>query len=225
MKLLLVAATTQEIQGCIDYLQTYSTREGFNIGKWTIDICITGVGMLATTFAITQTLMLNHFDFVLQAGIGGCIDPHVPLGSVIAVKTETLGDLGAEDHETFTSVFELEFIGLNEHPFTQMKLVNSMSFLPFPLKLPLQNGLTVNAVSGSAKTISQRYPHFGATVESMEGAALHFVCLQLGVSFLQVRAISNYITPRDRASWQIGKAIALLNAQLIEWMESLKQAM
>jgi futalosine hydrolase len=31
----------------------------------------------------------------------------------------------------------------------------------------------------------------------MEGAALHFVCLQEDISFIQLRAISNFVGERD----------------------------
>jgi futalosine hydrolase len=52
----------------------------------------------------------------------------------------------------------------------------------------------------------------------MEGAALHYVCLQMNRPFLQIRAISNYVTPRNRAAWKIGEAVMALNAQLIDWL-------
>jgi futalosine hydrolase len=52
----------------------------------------------------------------------------------------------------------------------------------------------------------------------MEGAALHYVCLKEKIPFLQVRAISNYITRRDRNAWRMAEAIASLNAQLSAWL-------
>ncbi len=222
MKLLLAAATATEIQPCLDHLQSKAVTEGYYAcGRWEVDICITGVGMMAATFSLTQQLLGGKYDFVLQAGIGGSYDQTVALGKVIAVGTETLGDLGAEDHDQFIDIFDLGFIGVDEAPFTNARLANQMEALPFPMDLPIRDSLTVNTVSGSEATIIQRYSQSGAMIESMEGAALHYVCLRLGIPFLQVRAISNYITPRNRASWQIGKAIGALNAQLIKWMEAL----
>jgi futalosine hydrolase len=83
----------------------------------------------------------------------------------------------------------------------------------------------VNTVSGSEPTIKLRSEKYNATVESMEGAAFHYVCLQEGVAFAQVRAISNYVMPRDKSQWQMKDAIFNLNNWLISFItevESLK---
>lgn len=223
MKLLLAAATQAEIQPFLDHLEAGTDTPGtFAAGSHNIDICITGVGMMAATFALTRSVFTGEHDFVLQAGIGGGLDPAVLLGSVVAVATEQLGDLGAEDHEAFLNIFDLGFAGNDSFPFTNGQLINPMAGLPFDISLPRHHGLTVNTVSGNRATIAQRYKDNPATIESMEGAALHYVCLQAGIPFLQVRSISNYITPRDRSSWQIGKAINSLNAQLIKWIDALR---
>lgn len=54
----------------------------------------------------------------------------------------------------------------------------------------------------------------GAVIESMEGAALHYVALMESVPFLQIRAVSNYIGERDKSKWLLQKAIGNLNQQL-----------
>ena len=51
--------------------------------------------------------------------------------------------------------------------------------------------------------------------ESMEGAALHYVCLMEQVPFAQVRCISNYIEPRNRKAWDIPIAVGNLNEWLV----------
>lgn len=222
MKLLLAAATAAEIQPTLDYLDAKATAPGiYSSGDWVIEICITGVGMMAATFSLTQRLLKDDYNFVLQAGIGGCFDQLVPLGSVVAIGAEMPGDTGAEDHDQFIDIFDLGFTGANDFPFTGGQLINTMDALPFSADLPVYKAITINTVSGSEATIGRRFSHYPATMESMEGTALHYVCLQLGIPFLQVRGISNYITPRDRPSWQIGKAIGALNTQLIKWMDAL----
>ena len=65
---------------------------------------------------------------------------------------------------------------------------------------------------------------YNPDVESMEGAAMHYVCLQEGISFVQIRAISNYVEPIDKSKWQMGKAIKNLNDVLKTFADSLKQA-
>ena len=221
MKLLLAAATEAEIAPTLTFLQqewTQNTDRSFTRNQTEITICITGVGMMAATFSLTQILLAQPPDFVLQAGIGGAFDTGIPLGSVLAIESEQPGDLGAEDHDDFISIFSLGFVQPDAFPFTGGALINPMQSLPFGAHLPKVKSITVNTVSGAEKTIAMRREVFGAAVESMEGAALHYVCLKLGIPFLQVRAISNYVIPRDRSQWKIGPAIAALNAQLTEWL-------
>jgi futalosine hydrolase len=140
----------------------------------------------------------------------------------VLVRSEQLGDLGAEDHDSFLDIYRLGLGSPDEPPFTNGRLENEFKDLPVLAgHLETVSGLTVNSVSGNAGTIAGRMSRYNAQVESMEGAALHYVCLQMGMPFLQVRAISNYVTPRDRAAWKIEEALIALNAQLIDWLRQL----
>ena len=47
---------------------------------------------------------------------------------------------------------------------------------------------------------------FLPVIESMEGAALHYVCLMEKIPFLQIRSISNYIGERDKKKWNMKDA-------------------
>ena len=55
----------------------------------------------------------------------------------------------------------------------------------------------------------------------MEGAALHYVCLQENIAFLQLRSVSNDVGVRDKTKWDIRSAIDRLNEQLIRLLEQL----
>lgn len=224
MKLLLVAATAAEIQQTLDFLGLTPGETGMiKKGDQEIHLLISGVGLMPATFSLTRKLSAGHFDFVLQAGIGGLYATdiaaeEIELGDLVAIRSEYPGDLGAEDHENYISIFELGFLKPDEPPFSNGRLVNPMTGIPFSPLPPLVDGMTVHTVSGHATTIARRYKDHTLAAESMEGAALHYVCLQLGIPFLQIRAISNYVTPRDRSSWQIGKAIKSLNDLLSSWL-------
>ncbi|HXB92561.1 MAG TPA: hypothetical protein VNU72_09740, partial [Puia sp.] len=65
---------------------------------------------------------------------------------------------------------------------------------------------------------------YDPTVESMEGAALHFVCLLEKVPFLQLRSVSNDVGTRDKSKWDIKKAVARLNEELIGLLKKLNTA-
>ncbi len=48
---------------------------------------------------------------------------------------------------------------------------------------------------------------FNPVTESMEGAALHYVCLMEKIPFLQIRSISNYIGERNKKKWDMMDSI------------------
>jgi futalosine hydrolase len=54
----------------------------------------------------------------------------------------------------------------------------------------------------------------GADIESMEGAALHYVALLENIPFLQIRSLSNFAGERDKSKWEMNKAISCLNLEL-----------
>lgn len=221
MKILLAAATAAEIGPALKHWGLEAEQAAgktIHAAPYSITVCITGGGMVPATFALTQALLTGHYDFVLQAGIGGSFDQSIPLGSLVAIRSERLGDTGAEDHAQFIDLFDLGFADKNEAPFQGGQLINPLTNIPFPLPELIVDGITISTVSGHAPTIEARQKAFRPTTESMEGAALHYVGLQLNIPFLQVRTISNYVTPRDRSSWQIGKAVKTLNDQLITWL-------
>jgi len=57
---------------------------------------------------------------------------------------------------------------------------------------------------------------FDPVTESMEGAALHYVCLMENVPFVQIRGISNYIGERNKQKWDMMNSIVNLNETLIK---------
>ena len=81
--------------------------------------------------------------------------------------------------------------------------------------LPAVKAITVNKLSDSELQKQQYIIAFDADIESMEGAALHYVCLQENIPFLQIRSVSNYIGERDKTKWKLKEAIENLNSELI----------
>ena len=73
--------------------------------------------------------------------------------------------------------------------------------------------LTLSTVTGSAATadaLAARVP--GAAAEAMEGYGVAEAASRFGIPFIEIRAISNPVGPRDRAAWRIGDALAALEA-------------
>lgn len=223
MNILLIAATEAEIAPSREYI----AREGKQIsehifairGKF-VEFCVTGVGMVATTYWLTKALR-NTYDMVLQVGVGGSFDRSINLGEVVFVKTEHFGDLGAEDNENYLSIFDLHLLEKNTFPFSNTALENPLTHIGYDV-MKVAKGLTVNTVSGNQNTIDAMMQKYNCQVESMEGAAFHYVCLMEQIEFAQVRAISNYVEPRDKSKWQMRPAIENLNTWIKKFINTLQ---
>lgn len=215
MKILIVAATNLEIEPSIQFLKSHFSVIGNNeyLNKEVrINVLITGVGMVATAFQLGKHMAKDKFDLVVNAGIAGAFSPSLTLGDVVQVTNETFYELGAEDKDgSFLSIFDLSLVGQNDFPFTNKKLIN----LTENAQLQKVSGLTVQKVHGCEQSISGALVTHPADVESMEGAAFFYCCLLGNVQFLQIRAISNYVEPRNRKNWDIPTAILHLNNFLI----------
>lgn len=204
MKLLVVAATQSELSGI--YEQFDLPAKTF-VGSPAFNILITGVGMTATAFALGRYLN-NTYDLVLNLGIAGSFDQNIPLGTLVDVHTDTFIELGAEDNDDFISIDEL---GFGKSTFNASYETSD---------LPKVKGITVNKVHGNASSITAIKKQFAPQVESMEGAAVFFACEQLNISCLQVRSISNYVTPRTKDTWEIELAIKNLNKWAIDFINA-----
>ena len=202
MKLLIVAATSTELKQVFEHFNL--PAQNF-IETSQFDILITGVGMTATAFALGQNLSAKY-NLVLNVGIAGSFDKNIPLGTLINIETDTIAELGAEDLDHFLTIDELGF-GTNTFGATY-----SLT------GLQNTNAITVNKVHGNADSITKTIAMFSPTIESMEGAAVFYACQQLKIPCAQVRAISNYVEPRNRDNWQIGLAVKNLNAWVIEFI-------
>ena len=64
------------------------------------------------------------------------------------------------------------------------------------------------------QTLDDRYRTVQADVETMEGAAFFEVCLRHGVSFAEIRAVSNVVGELDHARWNIPAALSGLESAL-----------
>ena len=207
MQVLLCAATTFEIQPTIDFI---NQRGLYN----EVGIKITGVGLVAATYAITSSILRQVPALVLQGGIAGSFDQSMPLGTAVAVHSETLGGLGVQEGERFHTVFDLKLAQPDEVPWTAGSLVNPHEGLLQGLGLPLVNGVSVQEISTNGARIEHLRTSGTVQIETMEGAALHYAALLEDVPFVQIRTISNYVGERDKGAWVLQDAIKELNVQL-----------
>ena len=182
-----------------------------------------GIGMLAASFALTKLAMEDKPDLIIQVGIAGTFDTSQTLGSVVVINEETIGDLGVEEDGKWKDLFDLKLEKSSYHPFEKRKLPNQWLTKYNLLGLKEVIGITVNEISTNQERIQKIIKKYNPTIESMEGAAVHYVARETNIPFIQIRAISNYIGERDKSNWQMKLAIDNLNQTLIQYIDRLYQ--
>lgn len=195
--------------------------------------CISGIGMLQSTFNIQQHIHRYQPQMLLQIGIAGCFDLDVPLGTVVIIDKEYLGSLGVEESfqglpETgkapnagplpvappeapvWRDVFDLGLQDPSVSPFSNKALINPhLEHWPWlqQMQVSVGSAVTIDEITTRPERIQVLKDRYRPILESMEGAALHFTGLMHKTPFLQIRGISNYIGERDKTKWQIGPAL------------------
>lgn len=211
---LVVAATALEITPFLNEL-----RKG-KFQQHQVDVLITGIGLTAATFSLTRQLAVKKPELVIQAGIGGCFDKSIPLGKVLAIKIEAIADQSVVEQNKLKTLFDLKLVSQNRFPFKRGWLVNTNSILK---KVALRKviGISVNEITTSPQRIKFYREKFNPAIESMEGAALHYVCLSEKAPFIQLRSVSNYIGERNKKNWNMKEAITNLNKELTNLLDQL----
>ena len=223
MKILLVSATTLEIAPTIRYLERHWTQISFSeFAKNKIHVypLVTGVGSMMMAFALARYNQIQEMNLVVHLGISGSYRDDIKPTEVVEVISEQWADLGAEDSEgNFIDSFELGLMQKNNAPYKNGKLSKIKKTILTGLKQV--SGLTVNKSSGTTSTIERIKQKFQGDVESMEGIGLFYACNAMDISFISVRAISNYVELRDKSKWKMEEAIINLNTSVINLIEKL----
>ncbi|MDB5253843.1 MAG: futalosine hydrolase [Flaviaesturariibacter sp.] len=204
MRILLCAATSFEIGPTTAFIR----QEGLGDR---VAVLVTGIGLLATTHALTREVLTHRPRMIIQAGIAGSFDDRAALGSTIAISAETVADLGVTEGGRFRTVQDLGLQPANDAPWQNGWLPNPHKDLLETANLPTARSITINEITTDAARIAFYKERFDPAVESMEGAALHYVGLQENIPFLQLRAISNSVGERDKSRWLMKESIASLN--------------
>lgn len=216
MHILLAAATTLEIQPTIDFLGKTPSRPA----KPETAILTTGVGSVAATWSLMRRIGGRRPDLIIQAGIAGCFT-RKERGEVVVVKEDALADLGVWEDHRFKTLFDLQLAGKNSLPFSDAMLINPYEKLLALSALEQVRAITVNEITTRKDRIEWYQQNVKPVVESMEGGALHYVCLQENIAFLQIRSVSNEIGERDKTKWNIKAAVHNLNDKLISLLNNL----
>ncbi len=216
MNCLVVAATIIEIT---PFLEKFRDKRPLKADVDT-DVLITGIGLTAATYSLAKQLSIKRPHIIIQAGVAGCFDRSVLPGTVVAVKKEAIADQSVIELEKLKTMFDLKLVPQDQHPFSKGWLVNKSDALK-KIKLKKVTGVSVNEITTSKQKVELYRQTFAPVVESMEGAALHYVCLMENIPFVQIRSVSNYVAERNKKNWNMKESIINLNKELFNIIQSL----
>ena len=224
MKILIVSATHEEVAPTIDFLDEKGVRSApfrYQYGALSIDVLITGLGIPATIYALMKYLSHNDCEQVINVGIAGSFKESHAIGKVCLVVKQKFGDLGVQKADgKFTDLFELGYLDPDQAPYSEGWLTPPKDSIPSFLEKV--SSISVNKVSGQKPEIQQLIEKYDPDLESMEGAAVAYVCLLEKCPYLEVRAVSNLVEERKKENWDIPRAIQNLNDIVIEMLTSWK---
>lgn len=179
--------------------------------------CELGVGKVAAAGALAVALTHHRFEAVIALGVCGVFPQrHLgdagrapAVGDVCIVGEERLADDGIVTEHGFV---DLQAMGLGSvGPWRSGSALLSRLRAALP-HAPVVAGATVSTGSGTDASSAAIAGRTGALVETMEGAAIASVCTRLGVTWGQVRVVSNETGDRERGGWALGPALDRLEA-------------
>ncbi len=216
MDILVVAATAEEAKGI-------NLKEIESSTPHQVELLVTGVGMVATTYSLAKKFNERKFDLALNIGLAGSFHDNFKIGDTVNVASDCFADIGAEDDDKFLRLDELGLADKNSFPFKDGKLTPVSPLISNVLNtLKKVNGITVNKVHGNERSIKLVKSIFNPDVESMEGAAFFYVCMMEKIPCLQIRSISNKVEKRNREAWNIPLALKNLSNVVTQFIEELK---
>jgi len=208
VKILLVTATQEELGSIVSIKKLQSTFPD-------LEILNTGVGMVKATYSLTSSILLKRPDFILHTGICGSFNKKFSIGTVLNVVTEEFADIGFDDNGKFVPIIE------KNDSIKNGKIINQIDWGKI-LETPSVKGITVNTVSGEKSAIEKVIQQFHPDIESMEGAVISYVCLKQNIPFAEIRAVSNFVEPRNPNNWDIPLAIRNLTTMLPEILHKIQ---
>lgn len=172
------------------------------------DVIVSGVGQAASAAVTSQVLSKNTYDLVMCIGIAGGFSPIANVGSVSLATDIIAADLGVQTKEGFVPINKLGF-GVNSFRIDEnLVLQISNALRKSPLTVAVGPIVTVSTATGTKETeirLSKQHP--GVVAEAMEGFGVAMAASIYNVPFVEIRAISNLVGPRDRDSWKIEEAL------------------
>ena len=223
MKILLLAATEDEIADTLTYLERDWEKKSFweySKGDVSVTTVVSGIGMMYTMYALTCHPAIQDIDLIINPGIGAALSRTLDLGKVYIVEHEGFADIGLEESDgTFHDIHDLGWHNRSDHPFERgiikpKKLIN-------PTFLPRATALTVNKIPGTYEAIEFFEKKFHGDIVSLDGAGVFFVARMLNKDVISLRVASRYVEPWLKQIPHQDGSVKRLNMRTIDLLESL----
>ena len=177
-----------------------------------VEFLISGVGAYATQYSLHEYCVRHEPEGIVCAGIAGSFSEQYEIGQALSVHRDCFADVGVQNETDFQSMFDMNLANPNRAPFINSWLPIECALLHH--SLPHVSAITVNSITASAAQRELWKKKYNPAVETMEGAAVHYVALQQNIPCLHLRAISNMAGERDKAKWNTALALQNLHKEL-----------
>jgi len=218
-----VTATSSEADALKQIKGMIPAPGGCRFGNLEIRLLVSGVGSIATAWAMKQWFSVNEKpDLAINAGIAGSYNDEFNIGDVVMPLTDCFADAGIEDGANFLTLTETGLLSANEFPYSDGLLISDNMYIDQMRSFvkPV-SAITVNTVTGSETTRAKLLKKFNPDIETMEGATFFYICARENVPFLAFRAISNRVETRNKSNWNIPIALKNLSEKLNDILEIL----
>ena len=224
MHILFVAATIHESEILINSFPFKKTGNLYsyqieNNSVRTLELLITGVGSVNTTFYLQKYLQNNNPVIVIQYGIAGVKQNFIELGDYFFITQDCFADIGVFEYGEYKNLFDMNLANADDMPFATQKLINNFICNLQIEDLQKATSRSVNLIEGDEVRLNLLNKKYNTDAENMEGAAFHFVMLQTNIPFVQIRSASNYIGERDKSKWKMKLAIDKINELVLKIIE------
>lgn len=161
-----------------------------------------------TAYFLTKTMAQQAYDLVVNIGICGSFRREIPLGGVVHIHEEIFSELGTTDaHGNFIDLEKMGFKLFEKNGKTVFNCIVNVhqpsDFFRIDAHVIPGRSLTINTVNGDDRRIADAQKRYNPDFENMEGGAVAYVCMQESVPYLEFRAVSNYVEPRNTQNWKI----------------------
>ena len=169
---------------------------------------ICGIGVAATALSTSTLIGQLEPSQVVLAGIAGAFTQSgLQLVDVVQVERDCLADLG---YQMEARMATLEDMGLTHLPTRTSPMGTQFENQVLDPEGKRTSAITVNRITASQTRATLLWNRFGSGLEQMEGAGAAMACRLRNLPFYHVRAVSNFVGPRDPSSWKIQPACEAL---------------